>query len=121
MKIFYNFYNKADWAYVEAGTDGEKYPDRSATYPEDANIAVTVVAWKKSISAVSNIKEAQNTIYSNNQMLTIENVQSNVQIFDISGRVMQSAIVSGTFVSNKLNKGLYIVKIDGATKKVSVK
>jgi hypothetical protein len=44
MKIFYNFYNKADWAYVEAGTDGEKYPDRSATYPEDANIAVTVVA-----------------------------------------------------------------------------
>ena len=54
-------------------------------------------------------------------MLTIENVKSDVQIFDISGRVVQSAVASGTFVSNKLNKGLYIVKVDGATKKVSVK
>ncbi|MDX9919473.1 MAG: T9SS type A sorting domain-containing protein [Paludibacter sp.] len=121
MKIIYNLYNKADWDYVEADAAGEKFPDRSATYPEDANIAVTVVAWKKSISAVSNIKEAQNTIYSQNQMLTIENVKSDVQIFDISGRVMQSAVASGTFVSNKLNKGLYIVKVDGATRKVSVK
>lgn len=121
MTIIYNIYNKADWNFVEANELGAKYPDRTATYPTDANTSITVVAWKENISAVSNIKEAQNTIYSHNQMLTIENVKSEVEIFDISGRMLESATVSGTFKSKQLNKGLYIVKIDGATKKVSVK
>lgn len=121
MKIIYNLYNKADWSYVEAGTDGEKFPDRSATYPEDATKAVTVVAWKKSISGVSDIKEAANKMYSINSQLVVENVQSNVNIYDVTGRKIENAVMSGTFKSKKLNAGLYIVHVDGASKKIAVK
>jgi len=121
MKIYYNIYNKADWTYVEADANGDKYPDRTATYPEDANTSITVIAWKKSISGVSNIQEAQNTIYSQNQMLVIEDVKSELQVFDISGRVIESVKTTGNFKSKQLNDGFYIVKVDGATKKVSVR
>ncbi len=122
MSINYNLYNKADWDYVEADAVGVKFPDRSATFPQDANTSVTVIAWKKDVpSSVRSIKDAQNKMFTTNQILTIENVKSDVQILDISGRTLQKAIVTGSFVSNKLNKGLYIIKVDGATKKVSVK
>ena len=121
MKIFYNIYNKADWSYVEADANGNKYPDRSATYPEDANISITVVAWQKSLSGVSNIKDASNKIYSQNNQLIVEDVLSNVEVFDISGRIIISAKMSGTFKSAVLNSGFYVVKVDGATKKVIVR
>jgi hypothetical protein len=121
MKIFYNFYNKADWTYVEAGADGEKYPDRSATYPQDANISVNVIAWKQTVSGIRDIKEAHNTIYSQDQLLVIEDVKSRVEVFDLSGRVIENNSVSGTFKSNQLSKGVYIVRVDGATKKVVVR
>lgn len=121
MKIFYNFYNKADWTYVEAGADGEKYPDRSATYPQDANISVNVIAWKQTVSGIRDIEEAHNTIYSQDQLLVIEDVKSRVEVFDLSGRVIENNSVSGTFKSNQLSKGVYIVRVDGATKKVVVR
>jgi len=121
MKIYYNIYNKADWAYVEADANGDKYPDRSATYPEDANTSITVVAWKKSISGISNIKIATNKIYSRNNQIVVENVISNVAVYDITGRKIETGIISGTFISKRLNSGLYIVKVDGATKKIDIR
>lgn len=121
MKIYYNIYNKADWTYVEADEKGEKYPDRSAIYPGDANTSITVIAWKKTISGISNMKEATNKIYSNNNQLIVENVISNVIVYDIMGRNIENKSMGGTFKSKKLNPGLYIVNVDGATKKVSVK
>ncbi len=121
MNIIYNFYNKADWAYVEANENGDKYPDRSASFPNDATIAVTVTAWKQTISGVSTVKEATNIMYSANQLLTVEEVKTGVEIFDITGRLIDNARLTGTYTSNQLNKGLYIVRVDGATKKVSVK
>lgn len=121
MNIMYNFYNKADWAYVEANENGDKYPDRSASFPNDATIAVTVTAWKQTISGVSTVKEATNIMYSANQLLTVEEVKTGVEIFDITGRLIDNARLTGTYTSNQLNKGLYIVRVDGATKKVSVK
>jgi hypothetical protein len=35
------------------------------------------------------------------------------------GRVQSTKLI-GTFSSNSLNKGLYIIRVDGATQKVSV-
>lgn len=120
MSIYYNLYNKADWGFVEADETGDKYPDRSATYPQDANVAVTVVAWKQVIDGLSTPTEASNRIYSRNNVLTVENVKSKVEVYDLSGRVIESASVSGTFNSKVLKNGLYIVKVDGATKKATV-
>lgn len=121
MKIIYNFYNKADWSYVEADTNGDKFPDRTATYPENATTATTVVAWKKSTTAVSNIKEASNKMYSINSQLVVENVESNINIYDVTGRKIENAEMNGTFKSKKLNAGLYIIHVDGASKKIVIK
>lgn len=120
MSIIYRLYNKADWGYPESNEEGAERATRSAAFPADANTAVTVVGWKKTISAVSNIQRAENKIYASNQMLFVENVKGNVQIIDISGRIVEASNMTGTFVSTKLNKGLYIVKVDGATKKITV-
>jgi hypothetical protein len=54
-------------------------------------------------------------------MIHIENVQTIVSLFDISGRKIQSVNATGTFNSKILNAGLYIVSIDGVSTKVSVK
>lgn len=121
MKIIYNLYNKADWAYVEADANGDKYADRSASYPENANTTVTVIAWKKSISAIAQTKEATNKMYIINYQLVVENVSSNITIYDVTGRKIETALTNGTYKSKKINAGLYIVHVDGATKKIAVK
>lgn len=121
MKIYYNIYNKADWTYVEADSQGLKYPDRTASFPENANTSITVVAWMKNVTGITPTNEATNKIYSSNNQLIVENVISKVAIYDITGRAIQSEVVNGTFKSKKLNSGLYIVQVDGASKKVSVK
>ena len=56
-----------------------------------------------------------------NNVINIEGVKDNVSLFDIAGRKIQSVSVTGTFNSNKLNSGLYIVNVDGISTKVSVK
>ena len=56
-----------------------------------------------------------------NNVINIEGVKDNVSFFDIAGRKIQSVSVTGTFNSNKLNSGLYIVNVDGISTKVSVK
>lgn len=119
--IEYRLYNKADWGYPEVNDAGEERANRAAVYPTDANLAITVINWKQTISGISNMKEATNKIYSNNNQLIVENVISNVIVYDIMGRNIENKSMGGTFKSKKLNPGLYIVNIDGATKKVSVK
>ena len=121
MTIEYRLYNKADWGFPEVDETGVERTTRKNIYPADANVAITVTGWKQQISAVSQIKEAKNTIYSKNSTLIVENITSNVIVYDITGRTIESAIMSGTFKSKTLNPGLYIVNVDGATKKVCVK
>ncbi len=121
MSISYRMYNKPDWGWHEIDAEGNERANREARYPEDANIEITVLGWKNVESSVAKVFEAQNRIYSYENTLTVEEVQSKVEIFDISGRLIQSANVIGTFKSGFLSNGLYIVKVDGAGKKVSVR
>ncbi len=61
-----------------------------------------------------------NNIYSSNGILTIEGVNAQVEVFDISGRLLQQAKLTGTFNSEKLNRGLYLLRVDGKTAKTMV-
>ena len=61
-----------------------------------------------------------NKVYSSSGILTIEGVNAQVEVFDISGRLIQQAKISGTFNSEKLNRGLYILRVDGKTSKTMV-
>jgi len=114
--------NKLDWNYKEIDPliPANGHPDRTAVYPADANASITVAGWLNTNTAVHDVKAATNKIYSVNKTIVVEGVTSNIAVFDLSGRILQSNKMIGTFTSNLFNKGLYIVRVDGATKKVVV-
>jgi hypothetical protein len=55
-----------------------------------------------------------------NGNVRIEGVSSSVQMFDVTGRMIESANTPGTFTSKAVKAGIYILKVDGATLKVMV-
>jgi hypothetical protein len=76
---------------------------------------------KGSITAVKEIKAANHKIRTVNSTIVVDGVTSKVELFDLSGRCLQSQKMSGTFSSKILNTGLYIVRVDGFTSKIVVR
>lgn len=60
-------------------------------------------------------------ISSNNHTINVQGVQKTIQIFDFSGRKIADKKVTGTFTSDVLNNGIYMLIIDGYSAKVVVK
>jgi len=122
MTIQYRLYNHNDWNYAEVGQADPtvELPARSAVYPADANAAITVYAWKKAYTDVKQVDANNYKIYSIGRTIVVEGVTSKIEIIDMSGRLIQSQKLVGKFSSGVLNSGLYIVRVDGATRKVSV-
>ena len=56
-----------------------------------------------------------------NNMISIDGVKGSIELFDISGRNIQTVKLSGKYSSRALNSGMYIIRIDGLTTKISVK
>jgi hypothetical protein len=50
----------------------------------------------------------------------VEGVKSAVRVFDMSGRMIESQIINGTFSSRNLSSGLYILRVDDAVTKIAV-
>ncbi len=120
MSIEYRLYNNPDWGYPEVGEADptKELPNRTAVYPADANINITVWGWKQTTGI--DYVQINNKVYSVDGILTVENVNSRVEVFDFSGRLVQQKNITGTFKSNVLNTGLYILRVDGKTAKVMV-
>ncbi|MEI6555648.1 MAG: PKD domain-containing protein [Paludibacter sp.] len=72
-------------------------------------------------NAIASIDYNKYTISTFNHIITMDGVQNTVELFDISGRRIQSVNVVGKFSSQPLNAGLYILRVDGNTAKISVK
>lgn len=119
LNIEYKMYNGQSWNNVEVDALGVEVANRKAAYPADAATSITVIGWKTP-AAVKELNADLYKVYTNNLRVVIEGVTSNVALFDLSGRLVQSGKLVGTFTSKSLNKGMYIVKVDGATRKVSV-
>ncbi len=122
MSIQYRLYNHNDWAYAEVGQGAltTDLPNRSAVYPTDANSSITVYAWKQAFTAVNTVNSDNYKIYPIGKTIVVEGVTAQVDIIDLSGRNVQSQKLVGNFTSKALTSGLYIVRVDGATRKVSV-
>lgn len=120
ISVEYRLYNKPEWTHPEVDETGAERPNRKAVYPDDANINITVVNWMVP-TALTRFKEATNLIYTRNSSIFVEGVTSKVDVYDLAGRVLQSGKLVGTFISKSLHSGVYIVLVDGATKKVAVK
>jgi len=113
--IEYKMYNQADADHPEVIA-----ANRTATYPTNATANITVAAWAAAPSAVPELNADKYKVYTFNNTIVVEGVTSQVAIFDVSGRKIQSAKLAGKFSSKALNSGLYILLVDGATKKVAV-
>jgi hypothetical protein len=122
MTIQYRLYNHNDWGFAEVGQADPTVdlPNRNAVYPADANSAITVYAWKQAFTAIQQVDANKYKIYTNGKSIVVEGVTSQIDIIDISGRLIQSQKLVGKFASNDLKSGFYIVRVDGATTKVSV-
>ncbi len=125
QSIEYRLYNwNTEWSHPEAKDDDPtvERPNRLAEYPADANITITVSAWRNAAPSAINMLDADKyKIYTNQNSIVVEGVTSKVELFDITGRNIESTLLNGTYKSKTLNSGLYIVKVDGATQKVSVR
>ncbi|MGB4576950.1 MAG: T9SS type A sorting domain-containing protein, partial [Paludibacter sp.] len=125
MSIEYRLYNwNTEFTHPEA-KDGEptvERPNRTATYPDDANISITVSAWRNvAPSALKELNADKYKIYTSGKKVVVEGVTTKAELFDISGRIITSKVLSGTFKSETLKSGLYIIKVDGQAQKISVK
>jgi len=72
-------------------------------------------------TGVTTVKSDKYKIIANNGIIRVDGVESTVELFDISGRNLQTAKLTGTFSSKQLNSGIYIVRVDGYTSKIAVK
>ena len=124
MSMEYRLYNwNTEWSHPEVGEvdPTKELANRVANFPADANINITVWGWKQPApTGFPTINSDKYKVYSSNRTIVVEGVTSSVEVYEISGRIVESAIMTGVFNSKQLNKGLYIIKVDGATKKVSV-
>jgi hypothetical protein len=112
----YKYVCGPDWKYEEVDTAGVALKS-NRTWKDGGDV---VAKWKEIYSFINEINTDKYTIYSSNHSLVVEGVNSQVEVIDISGRVIQNQKLTGKFVSKKLNSGLYILRIDGATKKMVV-
>jgi len=72
-------------------------------------------------SSVPSVDFDKYSVYSTNNKIYIDGVTKNVELYEISGRLIQSENVVGKFTSKTMKSGLYIVRVDGFTTKVAVK
>lgn len=122
MSIEYRLYNAPDWSHPEVGEADptKELPNRKATYPTDANINITVWGWKVPL-AVRNVYADYFNVYSVKNNIVVDGAKNRVEIYDISGRNIESAQVTGNYTSKSLNSGIYIVRVDGFSRKTLVK
>ncbi len=118
--MYYKYYNDQLDANVEYKADNTAVTEnRTADAQIETTYTDTVLAW---VATGLNALDANKyKVYTSNKSIVVEGVNAKAELFDISGRNIESKLMSGTFRTAALNAGLYIVKIDGQTQKVSVK
>jgi len=117
----YRLYNLNDWSYPEIDELGADRPNRVVAYPADAATSITVYAWKQVPSSIASISANKFNVFSADKTIKVEGVDSQVKIFNLTGRLIQAVKTTGSFISQKLNSGIYIINVDGLAQKVLVK
>jgi hypothetical protein len=114
----YNYYNTANAASIEVNADNSAAAGRVADAQMQTAFTDVVAAWVS--TGVKTIDANLYKIFTNNKSIVVEGVQSSIEVMSIDGRLIQSQKLNGIFTSKTLNSGIYIIRVDGATRKVSV-
>jgi hypothetical protein len=128
MAFEYRLYNWPDWGYPEVGEADptKELPNRTGQYdptnPANNTINITVWDWKQPApSAVPNVFFDRYQVKTVNRTITVNNVTSRVELFDVMGRQLEKANVRGSYTTGLLTNGIYILKVDGISAKIAVK
>lgn len=117
--LYYKYYNDQFDTNVEYKADATAVTDNRTADAQISAVFTDVVAAWLSTGQMS-VDFNNYKIYTNNKSIIVEGVVNDVELFDICGRNIDSSMSAGTFRSKVLNSGLYILKVDGAGKKVAV-
>ncbi|MEI6753553.1 MAG: hypothetical protein WCK78_10320 [Paludibacter sp.] len=114
----YNYYYTTNASGIEVKADNSADTVRVADAQLKTAFTDVVAAWKT--TGVKTIDVSQYKIFANNKSIVVEGVKSRVEVLSLDGRSIQSENLNGKFTSKTLNKGMYIIRVDGATRKVFV-
>jgi hypothetical protein len=119
----YKIWCHNDWAYEEAKDAAGNSLDanRTASYETGPVFDITVAFWKQLYVSAPEIVSGNYRWYSLDGTIVVEGVKTGVSVFDLTGRMIQRASLTGTFVSGSLKSGIYIVRIDNEAHKVYVR
>lgn len=123
--IEYKAYSHNDWAYEEAKDAAGNSLDanRTASFLTGPVFNITVAFWKELYNPptpVNNIEKLPYLMYATDGHVIITGEFSRVAIFDLSGRLVQAARAKGSFTSQQLRSGIYIIQTDNHVRKISV-
>lgn len=94
--------------------------DEMAIYNTELTASELLAIYNNTPTAIKNPSSASNKMYATDKKIVVEGVVSEVSVLDLNGRTIQSSKIAGTFTSKTLNTGLYLIKVDGATKKMAI-
>ncbi len=114
----YNYYNTASASSIEVNADNSAAAGRVADAQIQTGFTDVVAAWVS--TGVKTVDANKYKIFTDNKSIVVEGVQSSVEVLSIDGRHIQSEKLNGIFTCKALNNGIYIIRVDGATKKVAV-
>lgn len=118
--IEYKYFNQQDWAGEEKTVDGTVVENRKA----DAQLAQTfndIIAKWPVPAGVNTLDADKYTIRVNNKSVSVDGISSTFELYDVTGRAVESTTAVGSHTSKVLNAGIYILRVDGATQKVVIR
>lgn len=118
--VEYKCWNRKDWAYEECLADGSNLPsNRSAKFRDTPVVNIVIEGWKKMASGVDYVKFDYPLAIIDNKIM-VSGVQSRVNVYNLTGQVVQTYKGKGDFSSWVLPAGVYVLQVDKAQIKVIV-
>ena len=119
--VEFKCWNRKDWAYEECQPDGSNISNRQYTFKDTPVANITIANWKKMASGVNSPKADFNyPISISNKKISVDGVQSGVNVYNISGQLLQAYKGNGKFTSQPFTSGVYILQVDKAETKILI-
>lgn len=116
--IQYLMFNQPDLYHYEVDESGAMRTMRTATYPSDSNIQINVTNWAADVNGLKTTNNDHFKVYTHRKSIIVEGARTNINILNISGCSVESSRESGIFYSGVLKPGLYLVVVDGSSRKI---
>ncbi len=119
--VEFKCWNRKDWAYEECQPDGSNISNRQYTFKDTPVANITIANWKKMASGVNSPKADFNyPISISNKKISVDGVQSGVNVYNISGQLLQAYKGNGKFTSQPFTSGVYILQVDKSETKILI-